>query len=147
MQHGITVKGKTYVATEDGEAVSVEPTVGHLLLPNGERVQVKRAFVNAASNTTTELLPAVADKLYRVLAMFMLGGSTAATVTLKSGTDAISPVLANAANSGAVLPPNLWGWFQTNVINEALNVTVSNSSDVGVIINYIELTTDLFDLL
>lgn len=135
------------MATEMGEAVSVQETTGHLVLSNGQRVQVRRAFVDAASNATTELIPANATALFRVLSMFMLGGAVAPSVTLKSASTAISPVLANAANGGAVLPPNLWGWFQTNAINEALNVTVSSSSDVGIIVNYIELTTDLFDLL
>ncbi len=144
---GITPKGKTYITTEPGEVVSTEQTVGHLVLSNGTRVQVKRAFVNAASATTTELIPAVAGAVFRVLSLFMLGGATAASVTFKSGSTTISPIFANAANGGAVLPPNLWGWFQTTAMNEALNVLVSTSSDVGVIVNFIEITDDLTDLL
>lgn len=147
MANNVIARGKTFVATEPGEAVSVQETTGHLVLSNGARVQVKRAFVNAATNDTTILIPAKATCVFRVLAMFMLGGSTAPSVTLKSASTTISPILANAANGGAVLPPNLWGWFQTTAMNEALNVTVSSSSDVGVIVNYIEITDDLFDLL
>ena len=135
------------MATELGEAVSVQETTGHLVLSNGARVQVKRAWVNALTNATTELIPAKAGVVFRVLSMFMLGGATAPSVTFKSGSTTISPLFANAANGGAVLPPNLWGWFQTAVLNEALNVTVTSSSDVGVIVNYIEITDDLFDLL
>lgn len=143
----VIARGKHFVATELGEAISVQETTGHLVLSNGQRVQVKRAWVNALTNATTELIPAKAGVVFRVVAAFMLGGATAPSVTFKSASDAISPLFANAANGGAVLPPNLWGWFQTDTMNEALNVTVTSSSDVGVIVNYIEITDDLFDLL
>ena len=139
--------GGHYIKTEAGEALSVQETTGHLVLTNGTRVQVKRAWVDALTNATTELIPANATCVYRVLSMFMLGGATAPSVTFKSASTTISPVFANAANGGAVLPPNLWGWFQTTAMNEALNVTVSSSSNVGVIVNYIEITDDLTDLL
>ena len=139
--------GGTYVKTQGGVPLSVQETMGNMILPNGTRVQVKRAWVDAVSNATTELSPANPLFVYRVLTLFMLGGGTAPTVTLKSNTTAISPTLANAANGGAVLPPNLWGWFQTLAMNDALNVTVSSSSTVGIIVNYIEITDDLVDLL
>lgn len=139
--------GGTFVATEPGEVLSVEQTVGHFVLPNGERVQVKRVFGTATSAQTTEILAANTTKLYRLLSVILQAGSVAPTVTLKSGTDAISPAFTLAANDWMVLPPNLWGWFQTNVINEALNVTVSSSADVQIIANFIELTTEQFDLL
>lgn len=143
----VIYKGGVNVRTEPGNALSTEGTVGHLVLSNGTRVQVKRAFVTAASNDTTELLPANATVLYRVLSCFMLAGSVAADVTFKSDTTAITPPLTNAANGGAVLPLNIYGWMQTLEIGDPLNVTVSNSSAVGVIINFIELTDDLYDLL
>lgn len=139
--------GGTFVRTEDGVALNVLPMAGNIYLPNGARVQVKRAFATAASNNTTELVPAIADKVIRVLSMLLLGGAVAPTVTFKSGTTAISPAFTHAANGGHLMPPNVWGWFQTLEMNQALNVTVSNSSDVGVIINYIEIPDDLFDLL
>lgn len=143
----IQPKGATYVSTQDGEALTTEATVGHLKLSNGVQVQVKRAWVVAATNDTTALVPAVATATIRVLSCFLLGGATAPTVTFKSASTAISPPFTHAINGGMVLPPNIWGWFQTLAINEALNVTVSSSADVGVIINYIEITDDLFNLL
>lgn len=139
--------GKKYVVTEPGESLSVIQSLGKIILPNGQAAQVKRAFVTAAHNDTTALLVANADAAFRILSLFMLAGGTAATVTFKSGTDAISPPLTNAANGGAVLPPNPHGWLQTNVINEALNVTVDDTSDVAVLINYIEIPQDCFDSL
>lgn len=140
--------GATYVHTQSGEALDTRQLVdGKVMLSNSEKVQVKRAFVTASTNATTELLAAVADKAFRVLSVAFIGGGTAPTVTFKSASTAISPAFTLAANGGAVLPPNVWGWFQTNAINEALNVTVSSSSDVGVIINFIEVPQDCFDIL
>lgn len=140
--------GKKFVTTDDGDYLAVsEILTGKIILPNGQPVQVRRAFDDCASNATTELLAAVADKVFRVLSLIMLHGGTAGTVTLKSATTAISPVFSNAANGGVVLPFNPHGWFQTNAINEALNVAVSNSSVCSVIIQYIEIPADQYDLL
>ncbi len=147
MPGSVHPKGKHYVTTEKGELLYVAQGSGKLLLPTGEFVQVKRAFVDAATNDTTALLAAVADRAFRILSLILLHGDTAGTVTLKSGEDAISPVFSNAANGGMVLPLNPHGWFQTNAINEALNITVSDSSNCGVIINYIEIPQECFDLL
>lgn len=146
--NNIQPHGKKFVTTEDGDYLSVsEILTGKIMLPNGQPVQVRRAFADCTSNTTTELLAAVSDKLFRVLSLIMLHGGTAGTVTLKSASTAISPIFSNAANGGMALSFNQHGWFQTNAINEALNVTVSNSSDCAVIIQYIEIPTDCTDLL
>ncbi len=147
MSESVFYAGGHYVKSEPGTTIAVQETTGHLVLSNGVRVQVKRAFVNAASAGTTELIPAVSTAVFRVLSGYMLGGAVAASVTFKSGSTTISPLFTQAANGGAVLPPNLWGWFQTTAMNEALNVLVSTSSDVGIIVNYIEITDDLTDLL
>lgn len=140
--------GKKFVTTENGDYLAVsEILTGKITLPNGNAVQVKRAWVNAATNTSTELIPAVTDATLRVLTLVMVHGTTAGTVTLKSASTAISPIFSNAANGGAVLPFNQHGWFQTNAVNEALNVTVSSSSDCGVIVQYIEIPDGQYDLL
>lgn len=140
--------GKKYVTTEDGDYLAIsEVLTGKIVLPNGQNLQVKRAFVNAASNATTELVPAVTAGVIRVLSLIMVQGGTAGTVTLKSASTAISPIFSNAANGGAVLPFNQHGWFQGVDVNEALNVTVSNSSDCGVIVQFIEIPADQTDLL
>jgi len=140
--------GKKFVTTDDGDYLAVsEILTGKIMLPNGQPVQVKRAFVNATTNATTELVPAVTTAVIRVLSLIMIHGGTAGTVTLKSASTAISPIFSNAANGGAVLPFNQHGWFQGNDVNEALNVTVSSSSDCGVIVQFIEIPGDQTDLL
>jgi hypothetical protein len=141
-------KGGTYVATEPGESLSVEPTVGHLVLSNGTRVQVRRAWVDLAANSdSVELVPANAAAVIRIVSLAMVSGATATTVTLESAGVAIGPPIRNAANGGMVLPFNIYGWFQGLAINEAIQVTTSNHAETAVIVQFIELTTDLFDLL
>lgn len=140
-------KGATYVSTQPGETLSVEPTVGHLVLSNGARVQVKRGWQILAHNGTREVLAADAAKLFRILSLVMTTGGTAPTLTFKSATTEIGPLLTPGINASVVVPFSPYGLMQTNAINEALNVTVSSSADVSIIFHYIELTTDLFDLL
>lgn len=147
----IIAVGKANVVTEGTDSIRTSVKLGEVMLPNGKLVQVKRAFVTATSNATTELVPQVADAAIRVLCWLSIGGGTAPTVTLQSydgSTDtAISPPFPLAANGGFSLAPNPYGWFQTLAINTALRVTVSNSSDVGIIVNYLEIPQDCFDLL
>jgi len=143
----VQYKGGIFVGTEAGEALQVRSALGKLALPNGEFVQVKRAFANAGAAGDTELLPAVADRAFRILALVMLAGATATDVTFKSAGTAISPLFANAANGGAVLPLNELGWMQTVDVNQALNVTCGAGSAVGITLLYIEIPADCFDLL
>lgn len=147
MTSKVSAQGKRFVTTEPGDAVATLAAIDRVVLSNGEPAQVKRAFATAASNDTTELIPAVSDKLLRVVSLVMLQGATAGSVTLKSASTAISPVFTQAANGGMVLPFNPHGWFQTNAINEAFNVTVSNSSDCGIIVLFIEIPDDAYNLL
>ena len=144
----IFYQGGTHVKNEPGSALSVEPTVGHLVLSNGARVQVKRAWGNfTASGTAAAFVPAVANAVIRVVALSMIAGATATDVTFNSATTACGPLWALAVNGGIVLGPNIWGWCQTIAINEGLTVTTGAGSTVGIEINYIEITDDLYDLL
>ena len=143
--------GKTHIITEGPDTVATSQALGKFLLPNGDKVQVKRAFVTATTNATTDLVTAVANAAIRVVSGVAISGATAPTVTFKShdgstGT-AISPAFTLPVNGGFVLPVNLHGWVQTLDINTTLQVAVSSSADVAVIVNYIEIPQDCFDLL
>lgn len=148
----IKAVAKTYVATEGGQHLSTITGLGKLKLPNGEFVQVKRMWGTASSNTTTDLIPAVADKVIRVLSAIVLHGDTGGTIKFVS-TDAtptatdISPTFSNSANGGLVLNHNPHGWFQCLTVNCKLQATVSNSSDVGVLMTFVEIPEDCVDLL
>lgn len=69
---------------------------------------------------------------------FVCGGTgTNATFNSKGsgqGT-AISPLFANAANGGAVLPFHERGWFETE-LGEALTLTTGSGATTGVLVTY-----------
>jgi hypothetical protein len=95
-----------------------------------------RAKANiAASQTNSVVVAAVSGKRIRVLAVAFLCGATATDATLNSGSTAISPLFANAANGGAVLPFMPVGWFET-AIGEALTLTTGAGSTTGIAVIY-----------
>jgi hypothetical protein len=103
----------------------------------------KFAFVNvAASQTDAQVVAAVAGKKIRVLALVMVCGGTATTITFNTkpvgaGT-AISPLFANGANGGAVIPFNPVGWFETSA-DQGLSATTGDGSATGVQVVYVEV--------
>jgi hypothetical protein len=108
----------------------------------GATLTYKRAFSNiTASATDSSIVASVATKKIRVVCLTMVTGATATNITFNSkpagaGT-AISPLFANAANGGAVLPLNPMGWFESNA-GEGLTATTSAGSSIGVILGYVE---------
>ena len=103
----------------------------------------KRAFANvAASQTDSSIVSAVPFKSIQVMSCFMVAGSSSTNVTFNtkpsgSGT-AITCLIANGANGGAVLNYNETGWFNTNP-GEGLTVTTGSGSTVGIQITYLEI--------
>lgn len=149
----IKAQGKVYVTTENDEALNARPTIAHVRLPNGTVLPVRRVFANvAASQTDEELIAANATAAIRIIALAMVTGGTATDVTFKSkesgeASVAISPLYANAANGGAVLPLNYHGWAQTLDVARAVTVTTGAGSTTGILANFIEVPADCFDLL
>lgn len=99
------------------------------------------AFANVpASSTDAYLVNAQPDHIIRVLAVFVLAGSTATSITFNSKPSGsagvpISITIACAANGGMVLPENGNGWFAT-AKGEHLTVTTGSGSTVGVQLVY-----------
>lgn len=94
----------------------------------------------AASQTDSVLVAAVAAKKIRVRSIFALVGNTATDITFKTklgaaASTAISPTFSNLSNSGAVLPFNPDGWFETGV-GEALVATTGAGSSTGLLFTY-----------
>jgi hypothetical protein len=101
---------------------------------------IKRAFVNASAAGDNAIVAAPgAGIMIRVISLVAVAGAVANTLTMRSGTTAISAGFPIAANGGMVLNENSSGWFQT-AANEALNVNLSGSTAMGVSITYV-LTT------
>lgn len=98
------------------------------------------AFANvAASQTDSVIKAAFTGKRINVLAVYCVAGGTATNLTFNTkpagaGT-AISALLANAANGGAVLPFNPKGWF-TTAAGEGLTVTTAAGSTTGIGVVY-----------
>ena len=102
----------------------------------------------AASQTDAAVVTAVTGYAIRVVSVYALAGATATTLTFNSkpaGSGvAISPLLANAANGGEVLPHNDHGWFETE-ISEGLTVTTGAGATTGFQVNYILVPNYLTD--
>ena len=99
------------------------------------------AFANVnASTTDAPVVAAVAGKRIRVLAFYFVCGATAtnATFNTKGGGAgvAISCLVANAANGGAVVNHNPRGWFETE-LGEGLTLTTGSGSATGVQVSYV----------
>lgn len=109
--------------------------------PAQQEPSTLKAFANIAASTTDgALITAVTGKIIRVVALSAVAGGTATTLTFNSkpagaGT-AISPLYANGANGGEVLPYNPKGWFDSNV-GEGLTATTGGGSTTGILVNYI----------
>lgn len=103
----------------------------------------KRAIGNVAqSQADSVLVIAVADRRIRVCALAVVEGATATGVTFNTkgagAGAAISPLLANGANGGEILPYMEEGWFETSV-GEALSVTTGAGSASGILVIYHEV--------
>lgn len=96
----------------------------------------------AASQTDSSIVAAVTNKAIRVLAAHAVAGGTQTNLTFNTkpagaGTP-ISPLLANAANGGEILPWNPLGWYDTN-IGEGLTVTTAAGATSGLQVLYAEV--------
>ncbi len=109
--------------------------------PRQQPPDTLKAFANvAASQTDSSIVAAVTGKVIRVISMVSVAGATATNLTFNSkpaGSGvAISPLFANGANGGEVLPYNEKGWFDT-VISEGLTVNTGAGATTGILVTYI----------
>lgn len=141
VQEDETTRGQrqtVYASKAAKSAASIETGV---LLVAGAELTPKFKFVNvAASQTNSTVVAAVTSKKIRVMQIAVLGAATATNVTFNSagGPTAISPLMANGANGGEILPFSPMGWFET-LAGEALSVTTSAGATTGILVGYIEV--------
>jgi len=139
--------GKTFIATERTEAIAVNPMTTRYQLPNGERVPVRFSILEAPTNDTTELVPAVTGKKIRILAALIHNGATATTLTFKSGTTVVSLLIDMAVREHIELAYNVQGVFPMGAISEAINVTLSKGGVISIMVQFVEIPDDCFDLM
>lgn len=122
-----------------------QPHSGVIYDRAGNALQVRKAKLNATAGTADQqLVPALADHVIRVLSLKMVAGGTATDVTFQSKLDAVaavdvSPLFANAANGGAVLPHDDHGHFEDTASGAALVVLTGAGSSVGIMLSYVYL--------
>ena len=105
----------------------------------GTVVTPKFATIAASTSGNNTLIAAVTSKKIRVLAAaFMSNGTVNAKFQSgASGTD-LTGLFYMVANTGAALPYNPAGWFETGS-NTLLNLNLSGAIAVGGCITYIEV--------
>lgn len=105
----------------------------------GTVVTPKFAAIAASSSGNNTLIAAVTSKKIRVLAVaFMANGTVNAKFQSGAGGTDLSGLFYMVANTGAALPYNPAGWFET-ASNTLLNLNLSGAVAVGGCITYIEV--------
>lgn len=125
-------KGKQFILTEAGEAVSVRPLLDtHLLLPNGERVQVKRVWTETAIATgadEAELIPAPADEQhYLVVLGYTVMCDADTLVSFSSNAGVVGMPLPCAAKGGITRVPTGLALL-VGVPGESIDITTSGGN-------------------
>mgnify|MGYP001579724226 CR=1 FL=1 len=100
---------------------------------------VRYAVINAAGSGDNTLVAAVVSKKIRVLSLFYLASGTV-TVRFESGAGgtALTGQMQHIAQTGAVLPFNEDGWFET-AAGALLNLELNSAVSVNGSLSYIEV--------
>lgn len=105
----------------------------------GVNVTPKFATIAASASGNNTLVAAVTSKKIRVLAaVFMSNGAVNAKFQSGAGGTDLTGLFYMVANTGAALPFNPAGWFET-ASNTLLNLNLSGAVAVGGCITYIEV--------
>jgi hypothetical protein len=107
-----------------------------VIADSGNALDIKKIPVAVSASGT--LVAAVAGKMIRVIA-FALTSSGTVNVKFQSHTTGdLTGLFYEIANTGFVLSPNTWGWFET-VAGEALDISLSAGIPVGGVLTYVEV--------
>ena len=151
MSHTVNPKGKTFIATEEGESISVRQlAASSILLPNGQSVQVERAFTSsaiAASSTAAAFIPAPpSDQFYIAVLSLKIMCDDATLVTLNSGTGGGATKIDSpwpfAANGGSVDPMNA-AIVARGLPGEAITITTGSGGNTYARAHYITVPIDV----
>jgi glycine cleavage system protein P-like pyridoxal-binding family len=107
-----------------------------VIYDNGNKLTIKKIPVAVSASGT--LVAAVVGCQIRVIA-FALTSSGTVNVKFQSHTTGdLTGLFYEIANTGFVLSPNTWGWFET-VVGEALDISLSAGIPVGGVLTYVEV--------
>ena len=134
-------QGATFVHTQAGEPLDVRPMGGNtIMLSNGERVQVKRYWSDAAiatGATGTALIATPGTGKYLVVLGYTVMCDADTLVTFKSDTTVVGMPLPIAANGGIMRPPQGQP-LMVGIPDKNLNITTSGGNTY-LDIHYIEV--------
>ena len=99
-----------------------------------EAFQVPIAVTAAGNNT---LVAALTGTSIRIVALYFISSNTN-TVTLKSGTNALTGAMDFTSQERMVLPLNEYGWMETNA-GEALIMTTTKGYNVSGMLTYFKV--------
>jgi hypothetical protein len=112
---------------------------GYVKITQNTTVPVQYAVINVASSGDNTVVAAVAGKKIRVLSLYYMAAGTV-TVRFESGASgtALTGVVEHTAQTGAVLPFNEDGWFET-AAGVLLNIELSGNISIDGSLSYIEV--------
>jgi hypothetical protein len=132
--------------TDDLAAMPVSGSMALVTDPSSANVPttVKRRNIACHASGNNAIIPANATKKFRVISLFLMVAADvnayfadgAAVALLGDSTDK----LALAAQLGFALGENWGGWFETSVVNQALNLNLSSGVSCAGVITYLEVS-------
>lgn len=102
----------------------------------GNKLTIKKVAVAVSASGT--LVAAVPGAMLRVIAFALTSSGTVNVKFQSHVTGDLTGLFYEIANTGFVLSPNTWGWFET-VVGEALDISLSAGIPVGGVLTYVEV--------
>lgn len=107
-----------------------------VIYDDGNLLTIKKIPVAVSASGT--LIAAVSGKMIRVIAFALTSSGTVNVKFQSHVTGDLTGLFYEIANTGFVLSPNTWGWFET-VAGEALDISLSAGIPVGGVLTYVEV--------
>jgi hypothetical protein len=107
-----------------------------VIYDDGNLLTIKKIPVAVSASGT--LIAAVSGKMIRVIACALTSSGTVNVKFQSHVTGDLTGLFYEIANTGFVLSPNTWGWFET-VAGEALDISLSAGIPVGGVLTYVEV--------
>ncbi len=103
--------------------------------------ETQHAVISAATAGNNTLVAAVTGKKIRVLAVVLVASGGANTVRFESDADgtALTGQMDIVDNGQLILPLNGFGWFESDVVAELLNLELSAATTVEGCLVYQEI--------
>lgn len=141
-------RGKTFVATEDGEALSVRPLMGgKIMLNNGQDTDVRRAWTTTALTAGTanqDFIPDPdSDQFYVVVIAFTAMAETAAAVVTPTTDSTQCGMSYPCAVSGGIQRPEKPRGYFRSLPGKGIKLTTAGTGTVHADADYVIIPIDV----